>query len=138
MKTLTEATAIVPITFTKICKHMGKLEEFLGKAKKDLKWKEPQIIRESTLRYFFERVDVPEEESGGNPFHYYILDIGDICLISNDHEEAEQKGWEVQIFDFMSFTLRAEDDLIILIDLLKSNTKSDHDTDHDTDHEPIN
>ena len=105
---------------------MNKLEDFLTAAKKDLKWKEPQIIRESTLQHFFERVDVTEEESGGNPFHYYILDIGDICLISNDNEEAEEKGWGVQIFDFMSFTLRTEDDLIILMDILKSNTKTDH------------
>lgn len=113
---------------------MNRLEEFLTAAKKDEAWKEPRLIRESTLQFFFERQEVSEEESGDNPFHYYILDIGDICLISNDNEEAEQRGWEVQIYDFMSFTLRTEDDLIILIDLLKSNTKSE--TDQETDHEP--
>jgi hypothetical protein len=37
----------------------------------------------------FERIEVLEEESGTNPFHYYSLYIGDICLISNTNDEAD-------------------------------------------------
>ena len=38
----------------------------------------------------FERNDVPKEQSGDDhDFHYYTLDIGDICIITNANDEAE-------------------------------------------------
>lgn len=39
----------------------------------------------------FERTDVPIEESGSNPFYYYSIDIGDICIISNADDEAAKE-----------------------------------------------
>ena len=50
----------------------------------------------------FERTDVPIEESGSNPFYYYSIDIGDICIISNADDEAEKNGWEAYIFDSLT------------------------------------
>lgn len=70
----------------------------------------------------FERVDVPVEESGDKPFHYYTLDIGDICLISNDNEDAEERGWGVELFDFPSMTIKGAGDVEELIKILKNNT----------------
>jgi hypothetical protein len=40
----------------------------------------------------FERNLVTIEESGhDNDFYYYTLNIGDICLISNANDEAEEE-----------------------------------------------
>ena len=70
----------------------------------------------------FERVDVPIEESGYKPFYYYTLDIGDICLITNDDKEAEEKGWECAIFDSMTLKIKGAGDLEDLVRILKNNT----------------
>jgi hypothetical protein len=70
----------------------------------------------------FERIEVLEEESGTNPFHYYTLDIGDICLISNASDEAEKEGWHCSIFDSMTLQIRGEGDLRTLVDILKLNS----------------
>lgn len=71
----------------------------------------------------FERTDVSAEESGDEAFYYYTLDIGDICLISNDEAAAEKVGWEVELFDYTTMTIKGAGDLEDLIRILKSNTK---------------
>jgi len=64
------------------------------------------------------------EESGGeNDFYYYTLDIGDICLITNADDEAEQNGWEAYIFDSMTMRIKGAGDLEDLICILKNNTQ---------------
>lgn len=97
------------------------LEKLLESAKKDLSWKEPKPIKESTLQYLFERQDVSIEESGYKPYHYYTLDIGDICLITNASDEATEKGWYVSIFDSNTLNITTDNDLIELIDILQRN-----------------
>jgi hypothetical protein len=69
----------------------------------------------------FERIKVSTEESGAAPLHYYTLDIGDICLISNSSDEAEKEGWYCSIFDSMTLKIKGEGDLRALVDILKLN-----------------
>ena len=56
-------------------------------------------------------------------WYYYTLNIGDIYLISNASDEA-QEGWNVSIFDFPSFVIKDPFDLKALISIFKSNTTS--------------
>lgn len=48
----------------------------------------------------FERVDVTKEKRGyPNDWYYYTYDFtSGFGLISNDDEEAESKGWYVEMF----------------------------------------
>ena len=71
----------------------------------------------------FERNDVPKEQSGDDhDFHYYTLDIGDICIITNANDEAEQDGWEAYIFDSLTMRIKGSGDLEDLIRILRNNT----------------
>jgi len=70
----------------------------------------------------FECIKVSAEESGATPFHYYSLDIGDICLISNSSDEAETEGWWCSIFDSDTLRVKGEGDLKALVDILKHNS----------------
>ena len=56
-------------------------------------------------------------------FYYYVLDIGGICLITNDSDDAEENGWYVELFEGdIRFTDIGQ--LQELITLLKKNLKS--------------
>lgn len=71
----------------------------------------------------FERNDVTKEQSGDDhDFHYYTLDIGDICIITNANDEAEQNGWEAYIFDSLTMRIKGSGDLEDLVRILKNNT----------------
>ena len=71
----------------------------------------------------FERNDVSMQESGhDNDFYYYTLDIGDICIITNANDEAEQNGWEAYIFDSLTMRIKGEGDLRDLVKILELNT----------------
>lgn len=71
----------------------------------------------------FERHLIPIEESGDDKdFHYYTLDIGDICLMSNDNWKAQEEGWKIEIFDFPSMSIDCIEDLLALINILDKNT----------------
>jgi len=71
----------------------------------------------------FERNYVPKEESGDTrDWHYYTLDIGDICIISNSDDEAEKDGWEAYIFDSLTMRVKGAGDLEDLVRILKNNT----------------
>ena len=69
----------------------------------------------------FERVEVSAEEADGNPFYYYTLDIGDICIMSNS-DEAIEKGWEAFIFDSMTMKIKGSGDLEDLVRIIRNNT----------------
>ena len=72
----------------------------------------------------FQRHLVTMEESGDDrDYYYYTLDIGDITLMSNDDEKAEEEGWNVNIFDFPSVEISNYTDLDSLINILESNLK---------------
>jgi len=71
----------------------------------------------------FERNQETAENSGApHDWYYYIFDIGDICLITNASDEAEQDGWAVYIFDSRSLRIKGSGDLEDLIRILKNNT----------------
>jgi hypothetical protein len=56
-------------------------------------------------------------------FYYYVLDIGGICLITNDSDDAEENGWYVELFEGdIRFTNIEQ--LQELITLLKKNLRN--------------
>ena len=70
----------------------------------------------------FERIQETVESSGSEyDWHYYTLDIGDICLITNDNEHADVNGWLVYIFDKEEVVFKTSEETAQLVHLLKSN-----------------
>ena len=71
----------------------------------------------------FIKEDIPMEESGfGEDFHYYTLEIGDICLISNSSDLIQKENdWLVQIFNHDSPVFYRINELQTLIKVLKNN-----------------
>ena len=67
--------------------------------------------------------ETAENSDADKDWHYYTMDIGDICLITNDSEDADEHGWEVSIFDFPSCVIKGSGDLEDLIKIIKNNTK---------------
>jgi hypothetical protein len=56
-------------------------------------------------------------------FYYYVLDIGGVCLITNDSDDAEENGWYVELFEGdIRFT--DIEQLQELITLLKKNLRN--------------
>ena len=81
------------------------------------------MTEETFINLGFERSNVTPEESGLDyTFYYYTLDIGDICLMSNSDDEANDKGWSCCIFDSMTMEIKGDGDLINLIKIIKNNT----------------
>ena len=71
----------------------------------------------------FERIDVSAEEAGDQRgFYYYSIDIGDIGLISNDDENAQENGWEVYLFDSRTIKIKGSGDLEDLVRIIQNNT----------------
>ena len=86
-------------------------------------------MKEQTLKDLGFKMQHETAESSGadKDWYYYTMDIGDICLITNENEEAVEHGWEVSIgvigFDFDSCIIKASEDLEDLIRIIKNNTK---------------
>ena len=81
-----------------------------------------KITEQDLLELGFEK----QHEAGGpsvdvNAWHYYTLDIADVCLISNDNEESETDGWLVYFFDDVGIRFGTTEDLVQLVHLLKRN-----------------
>lgn len=71
----------------------------------------------------FERNIVTMEESGEDyDFYYYTLNIGDICLMSNSDDVANEEGWSCCIFDSMTLEIKGAGDLEDLVRILRLNT----------------
>lgn len=76
------------------------------------------ITEQHLIDLGFERVDVSKEESGmDTDFHYYELEIAELCLISNDSDSKDR--WYVEIFDCEGFRMRDYEILKHMIDVLK-------------------
>ena len=72
----------------------------------------------------FKRQDNTPESSGApNNWHYYTLDIGDLCLISDANDAVEHNNWEVYIFDYDLFKFTELEKLKLFIDMLNSVVK---------------
>ena len=81
-----------------------------------------KITEQDLLDLGFERQQETAQSSGSeNDWHYYTLDIADICLITNDNLEAEKEGWLTYLFDNVGIVFRDIEDLTKLINILKSN-----------------
>jgi hypothetical protein len=83
------------------------------------------MIKEKNLiELGFERQDETPESSGApENWHYYTLDIGDLCLISDDSDVVEDNNWKVYIFDYDGFEFTELEKLKSFIDVLKSAVK---------------
>jgi len=51
-------------------------------------------------------------------WHYYTLDIGGLCLISDDSDVVEDNNWKVYIFDYDGFQITEVEKLKLFIDVL--------------------
>ena len=78
------------------------------------------MIKEKDLiELGFERQDNTPESSGApNNWHYYTLDIGGLCLISDDSDVVEDNNWKVYIFDCDGFEFTELEKLKLFIDVL--------------------
>ena len=78
------------------------------------------MIKEKDLiELGFERKDNTPESSGEpNNWHYYTLDIGDLCLISDDSDAVKDNNWKVYIFDYDGFQITELEKLKSFIDVL--------------------
>ena len=83
------------------------------------------MIKEKDLiKLGFERQDNTPESSGLDyDWHYYTLDIGDLCLISDANDEVEDDSWKVFIFDYNLFKFTELEKLKLFIDVLNSAVK---------------
>lgn len=84
--------------------------------------KKANITEQDLIDLGFKRKQETVESSGSkNDWHYYTLDVVDLCLISNDNEEAEKQEWFVYVFDSVGIVFRNTEDLTKLIHLLQRN-----------------
>jgi hypothetical protein len=81
-----------------------------------------KITEQDLLQLGFERKDQTAERTGSeNDWHYYTLYIADVCLITNDNEDADINGWYVELFDKEGVKFETNEDTAQLVHLLKSN-----------------
>lgn len=85
------------------------------------------MVEEIFKKLGFDIFNETVESSGSETdWHYYTLDIGDICLMSNASDECEDGSWYVTIFEADSVRIKDENDLETLIDILRRNTTIDN------------
>jgi hypothetical protein len=71
---------------------------------------------------FIKNSETAEATGHDKDWHYYTLDIGDVCLITSSSDElTEDGGWTVHLFDFESIAVT---DKIKLQDLVYGLTQA--------------
>jgi hypothetical protein len=71
----------------------------------------------------FKRNDVTPQQSGHDKhFYYYTLTIGDVTIISNENDDADENGWFATIFDSNTLKIRGGGDLKELVNIITLNT----------------
>jgi len=84
--------------------------------------KKSKITEQDLLELEFIKISQTAEATGAKKdWYYYTLDIGDMCLITNDNEDAEKDQWAVYIFDNLEIVFRNSEDLAQLVQLLQRN-----------------
>jgi hypothetical protein len=84
--------------------------------------KKSKITEENLIELGFNKISQTAEATGAKKdWYYYTLDIGDMCLITNDNEDAEKDQWAVYIFDNLEIVFRNSEDLAQLVQLLQRN-----------------
>ncbi len=72
----------------------------------------------------FAKINISAEESGGNAFYYFDLDITRYTsLISNSNDEALKNEWQVEFFQDDSVVFTDIKDLQLFIDIIRRNIK---------------
>ena len=64
----------------------------------------------------------PEESGLDYTFYYYTLKIGDVGLITNASDEADNEGWWCSIFDSMTLKIKGSGDLEDLVRIIRLNS----------------
>ena len=64
----------------------------------------------------------PEESGLDYTFYYYTLEIGDVGLITNASDEADNEGWWCSIFDSMTLKIKGSGDLEDLVRIIRLNS----------------
>ena len=80
------------------------------------------MILEGTLTHlgFEKHSETPESSGCDTDWHYYTLNIGSLCLITQASDTVVD-GWEVEIFDDSSVKITDPNELMILIGVLTRN-----------------
>jgi len=74
----------------------------------------------------FEKPIVTAEESGSpNDWHYYSLDIGNLCLLTSSSDEIVDGNWYCYFFESDDFKIDNEEDLRDLVRILRIAFKID-------------
>ena len=83
------------------------------------------MIKEKDLiELGFEKHDETPESSGDDKdWHYYTLDIEDLCLITDASDEIKDDNWKVYIWNYEGFEFTKIEKLKSFIDILKSAVK---------------
>jgi len=72
---------------------------------------------------FIKNSETAESFGSAKDWHYYTLDISDLCLISKDSDEAEEDGsWDVSLFNYDATGITDPSDLTELIRILNKIT----------------
>ena len=79
------------------------------------------ITETNLLEFGFKKhCETPESSGEDHDWHYYTLDMGDICLISSANDELnENNSWTVRLFDYNSIMITDNHKLGNLIQAIK-------------------
>lgn len=81
-----------------------------------------KITEEDLLELGFKKQqEIGDPSIDIDDWYYYTLDIADVCLITNDNEDAETDGWLVYFFDDVGIRFGDMQEITILVRLLKRN-----------------
>lgn len=82
--------------------------------------------KSNLIKLGFERVDVSVEESGGDPFFYYTLDIcKGLSFISISYDNIVGGNWKVELFNTdKPIVFDDYDELKLIISILKKNLQN--------------
>ena len=61
------------------------------------------------------------DDANGPPYHYYIYEVGDLCLITQDNDAVKNDEWYVEILESNSIRFTSRTELEILMTLLINN-----------------
>ena len=69
---------------------------------------------------FIKNSETAEATGYDNDWHYYTLDIGDVCLITSSNDElTEEGGWTVYLFNHESIVITSKTKLWDLVYALR-------------------
>jgi len=81
------------------------------------------MTEQDLIELGFEKNDITAEESGyQNDWYYYTYDfVNNLSLISCDNEEAQIKGWYIEVFEAETIQFYTAEDVKKLIDIINKN-----------------